>query len=485
MKSFFFFLVLFLAFQTTPYSQTFDGSWLCLYATWDEQPNSTGYNTPSVGVIKENTFVALVRRGTNTTNYLVGYTNADSMNGRMGSYGYGTSGVGGYRQPWVSGFDYIEMREAMDLAASPDSLVFVANNDQERNILVFRMSADSVISTEYRMVTGADSVYAIDIDASKRVYVTQIINDAPGKVLVFNSIANDPNWATAHNSAPMTSFTVPDAGELRGITVNPEGTVIYVSNYTAKKVYCYIGSPSSGYQLYAPFTINFNDTKIATTGDTLRPGPWGLNYLPNKNILALAADLSFLGGSAYEYGKIFFINPNTGAFMDTIDCAEWNYLMTGGYQTRSGGTTPGNASGYTSPYYVDFDANGNVYTVSYYGWTVDKWNYTGTLPTIPLTIVGIKKDESAIPSQFELMQNYPNPFNPATTIKFALTNSGNISLDIFNINGEMISELISNAYFENGVYTIEFNASLLPSGTYIYRLSNGSSSISKKMTILK
>lgn len=484
MKNLFYFLVLFLAFQMTPSAQTFDGSWICLYATWDEQPNSTGYNTPSVGVIKENTFVALVRRGSNTTCYLVGYTNADSMNGRMGYYGYGTSGIGGYRQPWVSGFDYIEMREALDLAASADSLVYVANNDPERNILVFRMSADSVISTEYRMVTGADSIYGIDIDAAQRVYVTQIIPNAPGKVLVFNSIANEQNWATGHNSQPMTSFTVPDAGEIRGITVNPEGTVIYVSNYTAKKVYCYIGSPTSGYQLFAPFTINFNDVKIATTGDTLRPGPWGLNFLPNKNILAMAAAMSFSTGSSYEYGKIFLINPNTGAFMDTIDCAEWNFMMTGSYQSRPGGTM-GNVSGYTSPYYLDFDAVGDLYTVSYYGWTVDKWHYTGTLPTIPLTIVGIKKDESSVPDEFDLMQNYPNPFNPTTTIKFALANSGNINLDVFSINGELVSELISNSYFEKGIYTLDFNASLLPSGTYIYRLSNGSNTISKKMTLIK
>jgi len=41
-------------------SQTFDGDWKCLYRTLDDQPNATGYQTPSVGVIKENTFVALV-----------------------------------------------------------------------------------------------------------------------------------------------------------------------------------------------------------------------------------------------------------------------------------------------------------------------------------------------------------------------------------------------------------------------------------------
>ena len=84
-----FFLLFFTPISNT-YSQTFDGEWNCLYRTLDDQPNATGYNTPSVGVIKENTFVALVSEDppwpgpiTNFC-YLVGYTNADSNNGRMG-----------------------------------------------------------------------------------------------------------------------------------------------------------------------------------------------------------------------------------------------------------------------------------------------------------------------------------------------------------------------------------------------------------------
>ncbi len=486
MRNLFFSLLLLFVFQSVNLSQTIDGSWICLYATIDDEPNSTSYNTSDVGVIKENTFVAMVRRGTNTTNYLVGYTNADSVLGRMGYYAYGTSGVGGYRMPWISGFDYIEMREALDLAVSPDSLIYVANNDPERNILVFKMSADSVISTDYRMLSGADSLYAIDIDASKRVFVTQVIPGAPGKVLVFNSIADDQNWLNPpHTSTPLTTITVPDTGELRGIAVNPQGTVIYVTNYQAKKVYCYIGSPTAGYTLYTPFNSTFDDTIHATTGDTLRPGPWGVSYLKDKNILALSAAMNFSTGVSYEYGKVFFLNPNTGVYLDTLDCAEWNFLITGSYSNRGGGGWQGNVSGYTSPYGLDFDNTDHLYTVSYYGWTVDKWQYSGTLPTIPLTIVGIRRDESAVPAEFDLSQNYPNPFNPSTSIRFSLSNSEVISLDVYNLSGELVTSLINNAYFEKGAYTIDFNASLLASGTYVYRLSNDNVSVSKKMTLIK
>ena len=69
------------------------------------------------------------------------------------------------------------------------------------------------------------------------------------------------------------------------------------------------------------------------------------------------------------------------------------------------------------PYDLDFDANKNLYTISYYGWTVEKWKYTGTLPTI---ISSMKQISNSLPKYFTLEQNYPNPFNPTTIIRFSI-----------------------------------------------------------------
>ena len=135
------FFVLFFTPISNTYSQTFDGEWNCLYRTLDDQPNATGYNTASIGVIKENTFVALVSDYPPSTNapladycYLVGYTNADSNNGRMGYYEYQSNII----MQWSSGFDAVNMNYAFDIASTPDSFVYVANNDPDRNILVFK-----------------------------------------------------------------------------------------------------------------------------------------------------------------------------------------------------------------------------------------------------------------------------------------------------------------------------------------------------------
>ena len=89
-----------------------------------------------------------------------------------------------------------------------------------------------------------------------------------------------------------------------------------------------------------------------------------------------------------------------------------------------------------------------------------------------------------LPINLELKQNYPNPFNPSTTISFTLSNPGNVSLKIYNSLGEEIAELV-NGFTEAGVYSFNFNAETLASGTYIYQLKTNETSLTKKMLFLK
>jgi hypothetical protein len=100
------------------------------------------------------------------------------------------------------------------------------------------------------------------------------------------------------------------------------------------------------------------------------------------------------------------------------------------------------------------------------------------------TLSKVEKNNELIPSEYTLSQNYPNPFNPATKISFTLPERSNVSLKVFNVLGQLVSELV-NSNFEAGNYTVDFNASQLSSGMYIYTLSAGDNLITKKMTLIK
>ncbi|CUS94379.1 hypothetical protein JGI8_01975 [Candidatus Kryptonium thompsonii] len=114
--------------------------WYCVYATYDDETNGTGHNTPSVGVLKENTFIACVTTY-NARSFLIPYVNADSATGRLYYYGYDTPGIGNFFLPWTNPndvFDEVLMKNAWFILATPkDSLIYVANNDEKHSILVF------------------------------------------------------------------------------------------------------------------------------------------------------------------------------------------------------------------------------------------------------------------------------------------------------------------------------------------------------------
>lgn len=89
-----------------------------------------------------------------------------------------------------------------------------------------------------------------------------------------------------------------------------------------------------------------------------------------------------------------------------------------------------------------------------------------------------------IPSEFLLHQNYPNPFNPETKIKFEIPEASKVNLSVYDLLGQKVTEIISGN-MESGIHEVSFNASKLSSGVYIYKLTAGEFSVSKKMSVIK
>lgn len=98
--------------------------------------------------------------------------------------------------------------------------------------------------------------------------------------------------------------------------------------------------------------------------------------------------------------------------------------------------------------------------------------------------VGIESETSSIPSSYSIFQNYPNPFNPSTKIKFTLPSPENVKISIYDITGRKVKDLL-NQNLTAGTHTVDFDATDLASGTYIYRINAGSFVQSKKMVLLK
>jgi hypothetical protein len=465
---------------TTP---TADAQWHCLYATWDEETNGTGHNTTGIGLIKQDMFVALVMtRG--IRNFMVPYANADSSQGRLNYFGYGgaTSNI---FQFWDDGgFDQVQMFNAFALKATPDSLVYVANNDPQHNILVFKFTGDTVVAVPpfWRQETGPNGIFGIDVDANGYVYVC---NDTTvGQTDDIKVYPPVTQWSPTHGDPPLQTINLPD-GVYKGLTVTPNGSAIFVSDHVNRRILKFVGSPQTGYTQDTGFNFQLSATDTIP-GTTVRPRPIGLTYMTPNNILFAAVDAWLGGGAAYPYGRVYLINPHTGAFVSTdtsvymIDAAQWNFALTGGYNLRAGGTVPGNASGYTSVYDVEIDEAGYVYTQSHYGWTVDKWRYNGALPII----TSVEEIPGEVPERFMLQQNYPNPFNPATTIEFSLVSGGYVTLKVYDILGREVATLVDGEQ-ASGTFRLMFDASDLPSGTYFYTLKSAGYSETKRMLVLK
>jgi hypothetical protein len=163
-----------------------------------------------------------------------------------------------------------------------------------------------------------------------------------------------------------------------------------------------------------------------------------------------------------SYGKIFSCNSEIRSYTDSLLIPGTKYYY---YIVSIGNADDNDGIGMTPP--------GALQSNRYYTQTYDA--------IYGPTLVGYEK---LLPTEFSLSQNYPNPFNPSTTINYTIPTSEHINIRVFDMLGREIAVLV-NDYKQKGRYSVEFDASNISSGMYIYRLYSERFSDVKKLIIVK
>lgn len=107
------------------------------------------------------------------------------------------------------------------------------------------------------------------------------------------------------------------------------------------------------------------------------------------------------------------------------------------------------------------------------------------LPNYGAILSSDSGDFADLPSGYALAQNFPNPFNPSTTINFTLPVTSEVRLSIYNTLGQRVATILNNQRFTSGTHAVNFDASRLASGVYIYRLEANNFKADRKMVLVK
>ncbi len=192
-----------------------------------------------------------------------------------------------------------------------------------------------------------------------------------------------------------------------------------------------------------------------------------LDWNPSKTKL-LVGCLRYSPGWAGPYGSRWYTINLEDHSVDTIGVAAPD-SATGNPDVYVKGGANGPRGGF-------FTDENTLYTVDFYLWTLDKWTYTEG---------NTVDEEIQVAEKFELKQNYPNPFNPTTTIPFVLDKNAKVSLKVYNMLGQEVATVVNNQMTNAGYHRVEFDASDLSTGMYIYRIKAGNQMKTKRMMLVK
>jgi len=185
---------------------------------------------------------------------------------------------------------------------------------------------------------------------------------------------------------------------------------------------------------------------------------------------------SFLASVTFDPQAVEFVQARLGDNLDGFQLTsnvDGNVLRVGAFGTQAA-TAPQGAAELVFRV-LDESLLESAFNMQYLLFDETTCGYVQTVATQGGTLV---------PMRTALAQNWPNPFNPVTTIAYSLAAPQQVTLEVFNVRGQLVTTLV-NERQETGSYSLVWNADGQASGVYFYRLRTGDTVDVKKMLLLK
>ena len=113
------------------------------------------------------------------------------------------------------------------------------------------------------------------------------------------------------------------------------------------------------------------------------------------------------------------------------------------------------------------------------------FSYKGNFEIVNILVANSHNEiPVTLPSTFKLGSAFPNPFNPVTSLTLILPESGNVNVQVFNLHGKLITTLL-NGYKSADTYSLDWNATNVPSGMYFVKANFGDVSQTQKLMLIK
>ena len=220
-----------------------------------------------------------------------------------------------------------------------------------------------------------------------------------------------------------------------------------------------------------PLSAEIGSTSLALSSQPSRGSVW--SQVTTKGNLVILNLVNFTNANSMAWRDRY----GTQTYPDTLSEIKINFPET--TRIKNIWTASPDFHG-GSPSDLSFVQSGN--SVSFTLPSLLYWSMV--IIRLDTTITPVNGGQTGLPKSFSLGQNFPNPFNPTTEINYRLAAAGRVALKVYDVLGRTVATLVDERE-EAGKYSVTFNASSLPSGVYIYRLTDGSYSKIKKMMLLK